>query len=155
MIIVRFKATFRERAAEWICSVILMCWGFQVLQPYPLFNRPFFKLLADIAPEAFWGWSAFLIGLGRVVVLLINGAWRRSPFLRQCGCAFGLMVWLALFLGAGALDYGSPGWAPYLGLFSLDVLSLSFAAADGASYASRRTPPLGLTALSEVTANGR
>lgn len=115
-------------------AVILMAWGWQVLQPYPLFSRPFFHLLASVAPEGVWGWSAFLIGLGRIIVLFINGAWRRSPALRQIGCGFGLMLWLALAMGAASLDYGSPGWAPYAGLFALDVLSLGFAAQDGRRY---------------------
>lgn len=40
--------------------MILVAWDWQVFQLYPLFSRPFFYLLASVAPQAVWGWSAFL-----------------------------------------------------------------------------------------------
>lgn len=134
MLVLRFRQTFRERCAEWVMALILMGWGLQVLQPFPLFNRPFFALLASVGPEWAWGWAAFMIGIGRLIFLFINGAWRASPGLRQLGCIFGMMVWLALGIGGLSIDYGSPSWAPYFGLFVLDALSLSFAAQDGVRY---------------------
>lgn len=111
--------------------MILLARGWQVFQLYPLSSRPFFHLLASVAPQAVWGWSAFLTGTARITVLFINGAWRRSPLLRQIGCGFGSMLWCASAMGAASLDYGSPIWAPYAGTFVLDVLSDDFAAQDG------------------------
>lgn len=138
MLIVRFRETFRERMPEWGTSVAQSIWGAIVLQPYPLFDRPFFAPLARVASEAFWGWSSFLIGLMSLVVLLINGAWWRTPIFRQIGCIFRITLWAGLCWGALSVDWGSPAIAYLALLFVMDTMSLSFAASDGRRASCRR-----------------
>ncbi|MDO7841066.1 hypothetical protein [Sphingomonas immobilis] len=133
MLIVRFRQTFRERASEWVVSFILCFWGFTVLQSVGLFDRPFYAPLSHAAPQSVWGWGAFMIGLLRLVVLFINGAWWRTPMFRQIGAGFGMMVWIMLMMGALSIEWRSPAIAAYLGLFALDALNLSFASRDAAN----------------------
>jgi len=138
MLIVRFRETFRERMPEWGTSAAQTLWGFIVVQPEPLFNRPFFAPLARMASEAFWGWSALLVGMMSLTVLFINGAWWRTPLLRQFGCGFRIALWSGLSVGALSVDWGSPAIAYLALLFVMDSVSLSFAASDGVRAASRR-----------------
>ncbi len=137
MLIVRFRETFRERATEWVVSTVLAGWGFTVMQSPGLFDRPFYAPLAAVGNEQSWGWLAFLIGMARLTFLFINGAWHRTPMLRQLGCAVGMIVWVMLAMGSLSVGWRSPSIATYLGLFFLDALSLSFAARDGALVSAR------------------
>jgi hypothetical protein len=130
VLIVRFRQTFRERASEWVLSIILAFWGFTVVQAPGLFERPFYAALAHAGPQWIWGWSAFFVGLLRLLVLFINGAWRRTPMFRQCGAAGGMLVWIMLMMGSLSIEWRSPAIATYLGLFMLDALNLSFASRD-------------------------
>lgn len=132
MLIVRFRHSFRERFAEWALSMMLASWGFTVLGSPGLFERPFYGALVNIAPQGAWGTLALLIGIGRLVVLFINGAWRQSPLFRQVGAVFGMLVWVMLTMGALSLGWRSPSVAIYLGLFTLDAFNMSFAARDAA-----------------------
>ena len=138
MLIVRFRETFRERMPEWGCAAAQTVWGLIVLQPEPLFNRPFFAPLARIASEEAWGWSAFLIGIMSLTVLLINGAWWRTPVFRQIGCIFRIALWAGLAVGALSVEWGSPAIAYLALLFVMDTASLSFAAQDAQRASSRR-----------------
>lgn len=139
MLIVRFRQTFRERAMEWLVSAGLTGWGLIVIESPGLFARPYFAALAQIWPQWAWGWAAFMIGLMRLAVLFINGAWRRTPMFRQIGCGFGLLVWSCLLFGALSVDYRAPGAATYATLFLMDAVSLSFAAADGRAMRNGRS----------------
>lgn len=143
MLIVRFRDTFRERMPEWGTSVAQTIWGLIVLQPQPLFNRPFFAPLARIAPEEAWGWASFLIGLMSLVVLFINGAWWRTPLFRQFGCGFRIALWGGLCWGALSVEWGSPAIAYLSLLFIMDTVSLSFAASDGRRAVEKRKGALG------------
>lgn len=138
MLIVRFRQTFRERSTEWVLAGMLTGWGFIVAQSPDVFDRPFYAPLGRIAPPIVWGVSALLIGLMRLAVLFINGAWWRTPFFRQIGCVFGLAVWSGLCMGALSVEWRSPGVGVYAGLFFLDALALSFAARDGANVSRSR-----------------
>lgn len=131
MLIVRFRQTFRERAMEWLVSAGLTGWGLIVIESPRLFDLPYFDALRQIMGQQAWGWLAFLIGTMRLVVLFINGAWRRTPMFRQLGAIFGLLVWSCLLFGALSLNYHAPGASTYATLFLMDAVSLSFAAADG------------------------
>lgn len=138
MLIVRFRQTFRERSCEWVLRLILAMWGYSVIQSPGLFDRPYYAGLASAAPQMVWGWASFSIGMLGMVVLFINGAWTRTPMLRQVAAGFGMIIWVMLMMGALSVEWRSPAFATYCGLFLLDALNMSYAARDGANNASPR-----------------
>jgi hypothetical protein len=131
MLIVRFRQSFRERAMEWSTAAGLLGWGLILSMPEPRFERPFYQPLEHIMPEHVWAMISTVIGVMSLTALFINGAWRRTPFLRQIGCIFRMFVWGGLFWGAMSVEWRSPGAAIYAMLFLMDAISLSFAAGDG------------------------
>lgn len=138
MLIVRFRQTFRERSTEWVLSAMLALWGLFLFNSSPdLFNRPFYAPLAAVGVRGSWAAFATIIGSLRLVVLFINGAWRRTPMLRQIGAGCGMVVWIMLMMGTLSIDWRTPAVATYLGLFVLDALSLSYAARDAALVSQR------------------
>lgn len=130
----RLAETFKERFVEWGLAGALLVWGNMVFRSPGLFDRPFYQPLESVAPQLWWAIGAQLIGLMSVLVLAINGAWQRTPMFRMAGCAFRLILWAGLCLGAR----GSPGIA-YLGLlFALDTVCLLLAARDHGRMLSSR-----------------
>lgn len=131
MLIVRFRETFRERQMEWCLTGGAAGWGLILLQPAPVFTRPFYATLAQIAPEAAWGWGMFLVGLWGLVVLFINGSWHRTPAWRQFASIARLAAWSGLLFGALAYERQVPGAALYAMIFVMEALALNNAAKDG------------------------
>ena len=138
MIIVRIAETFRERAPEWIMAIIQTGWGLNLLVPGGVFDRPFFKTLATLAPRATWGTVMFTVGLSRMVALYMNGAHRQTPLIRQIGCMTGMFFWGLLMLNAVNVTWRSPSVCTYAGLFVLELIMFSYAAGDAARAACRR-----------------
>ena len=131
MIILRFKETFRERMPEWALGTGMMGWGFATIFSTGLFvDQEFYHPLANMAPQPFWGWAAFLGGLARIIFLIINGAWRPSAHIRAIGCGIGSALWGALVVSSLNLGWLTPASSIYTMLLCLDVASLWFAAGD-------------------------
>lgn len=131
------RETWRERAMEWLCAAGQTAWGLIVIRAPESISRPYFQALTKISagmglPDVFWGWAAFLNGLILgLVVLFINGSWRRTPLLRQLGATFRLLVWACLLFGALSVGHASPSSAIAAMLFLMEANSIAFAAADG------------------------
>lgn len=131
MLVVHFRSTFRQRMPEWFAAGTLALLGAILLQPHHVFSEPCFIPLARIATEAVWGWAALMIGAMRLMALIINGAWRATPVLRQIGCTFGIVVWVGMAVGSISAGFIATDFAYLLFLFMIDTASLSFAAQDG------------------------
>lgn len=84
------------RAVEYMLTWLLVGWGITVLLPGDVMRGPTTKIFLGIATEMTWGFIAVSIGGGRLIALVINGAWRRSPLLRFAGASLGLMWWVGL-----------------------------------------------------------
>lgn len=138
MLIVRFRETFRERQMEWALTAGSTGWGAIILQPAAAFERPFYAPLARIAPECVWGWSMFMVGVLGLVVLFINGAWRRTPFFRQIASVSRMVAWSGLMFGTLSVDWQSAASAIYGMILAMEAMALSNATADGQRYGSGR-----------------
>ncbi len=138
MLIVRFSETFRERAPEWIMSLILAGWGIQLLLPGDMFSRPFFHAMAAVAGQHSWGLAMLLIGISRLVALYINGSRHETPTVRQIGCFFGMTMWLGLSLNAISMEWRTTSAVTYPALLALEMIMFSYAARDAARVALQR-----------------
>lgn len=69
----------------------------------------YYMPLIDLAPPVFWG--AIFAGAGIVQIggVLINGRWRRSPFLRMGSLLFSLIMYAVLVQAFIAAGNGSGG----------------------------------------------
>ena len=126
----RLHKTFRERSAEWVQSGICTFWGQVVLLSPGAFARPSYAALSNMLPEQVWGWLAFLIGLFSLIVLFINGAWRRTPALRMAFSFVRLVIWAGLLMGTLSMDWSSPSMATFAGLLTHELICLYFASRD-------------------------
>lgn len=81
-----FAAAFFPRMSEWACAVAVFGIGV-VLDVNPdlmaTTKTSAYILMLSIASQAAWAKAMIIFGLCRLMVLLINGAWRRSPHLRS------------------------------------------------------------------------
>lgn len=82
--------SFLPRVPEWIAAGTTVLLGFLLSKNPELMastTSKGYKIMLSIADQATWAWVFYLVGLARVIVLIINGAWRRSPLIRA-GAAF-------------------------------------------------------------------
>lgn len=104
----------KTRAIEWLFACMMMVWGAMLLLPGNMLSAPTFELLLAVAPERTWGFFSITVGYLRVMALVINGHWRRSPILRMLAAVLGMMWWtcLAWFYGL-AIFNGAPPFPMY------------------------------------------
>lgn len=139
MLIVRFSETFQSRYAEWAMGTGMTLFGFLMIGNDEAFSQPFYAVMRMVFGHAnTLGWIVFLFGIARLVVLFINGAWRRTPLLRIIGCWSGMLLCSFLMVSTLALDRVTPTVAFWVILFMLDATSMKFATNDNI-IASRAT----------------
>jgi hypothetical protein len=109
MIIVEMKRHFEVRAIEWWSASCLAAWGSIVLLLPGLFLQqqyePFFSSMVDWAPQPVWGMFAFMMGIGRLGALAVNGFWFRTPQIRLAASFLSVCVWF--FIAAGLCRSGA------------------------------------------------
>ena len=124
------------RAAEWLSAIVLAGFAITLALPgdslapesYRVFREMGFDEVAVATPLA-------LLAAGRLAALYINGAWRRSPFMRLIGAVAGTVIFFMLsaafawpFLtGSAALSTGA---STYLVLALFDALAAYRSGAD-------------------------
>ena len=125
------KTSFHDKFVEWIMSFGVILWGLLVCNSPDLFTeRAWYSALANFMPQIYWGIYAIVIGSTRILFLYINGTIRQSAHIRTLGAALSLPIWGGIFIGTMSLDWLSAHIAAYTMLFSLDLISLWYAAED-------------------------
>lgn len=140
MIIAHFRRSIRQhllgRASEWALAVMIFNWGIILNFVGPIFDRPIFADLAANISQESWSIVCMVLGGGRIIVLIINGAWRGSPHLRG-GLAFlSMFFWFEISLGLFKTGIPTTGLAIYPVLFFLDLANV-LRAADEAAIVDR------------------
>lgn len=94
------KNTFEARASEWALTGVLVSMAVVFLVNDTMFYGENFSRLREILDSRF-GWAAVfsVVGLVRLAVLVINGAYWRTPHFRAATAFFSAGVWFLLFLG--------------------------------------------------------
>lgn len=129
--VLRFRQTFRERQMEWALATGSTGWGAILIENQDVFDRPFYQPLARMFPAAVWGWGMFGLGLLGLIVLFINGAWQRTPLLRQCSSGGRTLAWAGLLFSALSVTWQTPGAMIYATMLAMEIMALANATADG------------------------
>lgn len=96
-----FAAAFFPRLSEWFPAAVISGIGWMLSANEDLMARDpsiSYDQLLEIAPQGVWSVGLLLFGTLRLTVLLINGAWRRSPWLRAGMAFLSCFVWTVLAL---------------------------------------------------------
>lgn len=88
--------TSQTRSVEWMLAICTLIWGFGLLWPGDSFALPQLAAFAIIASEATWGLISIVLGCVRLVALIINGSWCRTPLIRALCAVIGIGWWLVL-----------------------------------------------------------
>jgi hypothetical protein len=128
-----FRQTFAVRASEWALALMLLNWSIVLFANPQLFaDRPSYAPLAAIMPQETWALVCCAAGAGRLVVLMINGAWRRTPHLRAGGAFVACFFWFQITMGFAQSEIWGTGMAIYPVLLALDAYNVIRAITDAA-----------------------
>lgn len=125
-----FAAAFFPRLSEWHAAGILVALGWMLIINDALMQPdiPGYRTMLSVTSQAAWGRIMLLFGIVRLAILLINGAWRKSPHAR------GVIAFLSCFFWyqAAVSFYAVLGFAFVFsaGLLVLDFVNLVRAFGD-------------------------
>ncbi|RWF66828.1 hypothetical protein [Mesorhizobium sp.] len=130
-----FTAAFFPRWSEWTCSGVLLGLGLMLSMNEALMAKAIaggygqgYTLLLYIAPQGVWASMLTVFGSFRILVLFINGAWRRSPVARAA-CAFlSCLFWTQIVLSFQS-TFGF-AFVGFLGWLIADIVNIMRAARD-------------------------
>jgi hypothetical protein len=130
MIHVRLSSHWRVRRSEWLLALAVTMIGIAYLRIPNLFEPRYFGTMLSVMPQHEWGWTATTIGTVRLVLLLINGAWRASPHGRTAGALLSCAFWMMLFMSAISAESTVQSVGLWLLFFVFDAFSAIDAAGD-------------------------
>ncbi|RFB95238.1 hypothetical protein B5K11_09830 [Rhizobium leguminosarum bv. trifolii] len=95
-----FAAAFFPRLSEWLAGFVLLGLGWMLSANPELMQsgKTDYQLMLMIASQPFWSSVLIVFAAGRLAVLLINGAWRRSPHLRALAAFLSCFFWTQITL---------------------------------------------------------
>lgn len=127
------RQTFAVRASEWALALMLLNWSIVLSASPDLFAaNSSYAPMASLMPQDTWVLVCFLAGAGRLIVLMINGAWRRTPHLRAAGAFVACFFWFQISLGFAQAEIWGTGMAVYPVLLALDAYNVIRAITDAA-----------------------
>ena len=111
--LVRFLNLHADRSMEWFSASAMLVWCLVLSQPgdtltlSPSFSEFVRSGFTETRLAAVFG----IIGGSRIVALIINGRWPRSPLFRISGAILGCVIW------------GQIAWLQYLGSTASGAIS--------------------------------
>lgn len=94
------RDTFPARRFEWFASLVMFNLGMVFfINPTIFSGNPAWQHLAKFATQEQWGWGCVAVGSARLVVLLVNGAYSRSPHARSILAFLSCFAWWQLAIG--------------------------------------------------------
>ncbi len=88
-----------SRTPEWIAASMVFTYGW-VLATHPgLMQTHWLFSQMQFLSQPVWAWACVVVGLVRIVVLAINGCWRRSPHARMAAALVSCVLWFQIVLG--------------------------------------------------------
>lgn len=89
---------YSTRPVEFFLAWAVLVWSLRVALPGEVMSSPVFRYMTTVAPELFWGMFGVFIGTMRLVGLVRNGSWSKSPYWRLLGAGAGYCWWFSLFV---------------------------------------------------------
>lgn len=120
----RFADAFFPRLLEWQAAGVSFAGGLMMLLNEDLMAGPSdYRLMLGWATQETWAYAACIVGLIRLVILLINGAWRKSPHARAATAFATCSLWFVLASSFSA----TAGWGFVLatGMLIGDLLNIA------------------------------
>ena len=131
------RLTFPHRSSEWGLAAMLFLWGVVLLLDPGIFARSCaYHGMDDLLSQRGWAMLCLMTGWLRLVMLGVNGLWRRSPHLRAIGAFVGSVFWFQITMSFIQSDTVSTGLAVYPVLFLLDAYNV-FRAVNDAGQADK------------------
>lgn len=94
------KLTFPVRKSEWFCAAVLFgCAMVLVMNPQIMSQQPAYAAMLRFADQDAWMWALMVLSCGRLVALVINGAWRHSPHARAFFAFLAGFAWWQILAG--------------------------------------------------------
>lgn len=137
MIIASLRASLHAKPMEWLTTGFLLVWAYTLLTG-DTFEGPSYRELARVAGQEVWGWACALGGTARLVILWINGAWRKSPHLRSAAAFLSCFFWFLLALGFAMAGTHSTGTGMYALILVADAFNSARASRE-AGYVDTST----------------
>lgn len=125
-----FRDTFPTRASEWALGTILFVWSILMVFEPNLMNNANLGSLLELATQDTWALLAMGVGGGRLLILGINGAWRRSPHLRATAAFISCLFWFQFTISIIQMEMIVTDLAIFPVLFLLDVYNVYCASRD-------------------------
>jgi hypothetical protein len=128
MIIAHLRASFAQafvpRLSEWTPAAVIAALGWVLTINPDLMGAAVadgrgrgYELMLKLAPQHSWALSLMLFGGVRLAVLLINGAWRRSPLARAIAAFLACFLWTQIAISfAPTLGFAFTMAAGFLGM---------------------------------------
>lgn len=119
----KFQSIIIPRLGEWITTGIILNMAFMFrTHPNALF---IYGRMDNIADADTWATLLFTLAGLRAAILIVNGAWMRSPHLRAIASALACFAWAQFMTGT---DVFSQAVAPVL--FVADIINIIRATRD-------------------------
>lgn len=100
-----FAAAFFPRLAEWVAAGVLLALGLMLSFNADLMAKAMaagegggYAFLLTIAGQGVWATTLTVFGTARMLILLINGAWRKSPVARAVTAFLSCFFWTQIVL---------------------------------------------------------
>ena len=102
--------TFRLRLCEWVLATIMMLFGIVLAHSDITQVGKFFGTLFEQWPPSVLAAVTTSIGLIRFLALLINGLWRRSPWVRAAMAMVSAVFWAQIAFALIFSGIVGTGW---------------------------------------------
>lgn len=126
-----FADAFFPRRSEWAGAALMIFGGWILFANPDLMTQSktaAFDLMRSIFQQSTWARLLLSFGLVRLVVLFINGAWRRSPHLRMLSAVLSCFFWMQIALSYSA-TFGL-AFAAYVVVLGLEFSNIIVAGRD-------------------------
>ena len=129
--ITRLQKSFNTRFCEWMLAFIMFGLGLMYALPEPSMAAPAMMQMTYTMPEQAWAVVSIVLGVARILVLGINGAWKKQGHARAVLGILCLLIWTQTAIVFLNYPPASPGDIIFP-IFVISELFLIFRAAKEA-----------------------
>lgn len=137
--VTRLSDSFRSRTSEWMLAVIMLGLGLEFNLPEKSFDNASMMQMTYTMSEQVWAMVCMALGAARLIILIINGAWRKQAHARAVMSTLYLLVWSQIAIVFLNFPSATPGDVifPVFTVFELFLMSRA-AIEAGATDAGQR-----------------